>query len=190
VRLLSYNLLFSAGRILSYGLAGLLTGLAGSALAESLESAPGLMLPRMIAALTVIAAGLHLGGWWPRLALVEGLGAPLWRRLEPLGRSLIPIQSPLQALLYGAVWGWLPCGLVYWALVISATTPNALHGMAFMLTFGLATLPMVLATGMLAGWVRQLRNLRYARSVAGVLLILMGLIALWYTLGLGLLRQP
>ena len=187
--LLTYNLLFSLGRILSYALAGLLTGMAGSVLAEGLGSTPGLVLPRLIAALTVIAAGLHVGGWWPRLALVEGLGAPLWRRLEPVGRSLIPIRSPLQALLYGTVWGWLPCGLVYWALLISATAPDATQGMLFMLAFGVATAPAVLATGMLAGWIRQLRSLRFARSTAGALLVLMGLVALWYTLVLGLLRH-
>lgn len=187
--LLAYNLLFSLGRIFSYALAGLLTGTVGSALAESLDSAPALVLPRLIAALTVIAAGLHLGGWVPRLALVEGLGVPLWRRLEPVGRSLIPIRSPFQALLYGTVWGWLPCGLVYWALLISATAPNATQGMLFMLVFGVTTVPAMLATGMLAGWIRQLRAWRHARSIAGALLILMGLVALWYTLALGLLRQ-
>lgn len=188
--LLSYNLLFNLGRIGSYGIAGLLIGLVGSALAEGLESAPGLALPRMIAAVTVIAAGLHVGGWWPKLALVEGLGAPLWRRLEPLGRKLIPIRSPWQALLYGSIWGCLPCGLVYWALLISATAPNATQGMIFMLAFGVATLPTVLATGMLAGWIRQLRRLRNSRYIAGGLLIVMGLAALWYTLVLGLLREP
>lgn len=42
---------------------------------------------------------------------------------------------------------------------------------------------------MLAGWIRQLRSLRFARSTAGALLVLMGLVALWYTLVLGLLRH-
>ena len=188
--LLTYNLLFNLGRLASYTLAGLLVGLAGSALTEALESTPGLALPRLIAALTVIVVGLHVGGWWPRLAVVEGLGAPLWRRLEPLGRNLIPIRSPLQALLYGTIWGCLPCGLVYWALLISATAPHATQSMLFMLAFGVATLPTVLATGMLAGWIRQLRGLRHSRAIAGGLLVLMGVAALWYTLVLGLLRGP
>jgi sulfite exporter TauE/SafE len=152
---LTYNPLFSLGRILSYGMAGWLAGLAGSALTDGLQLTLEMALPRMIAALTVIAAGLHLAGWRPKLALVEGLGAPLWRWVEPIGRSLIPpIRSPLQALLYGTVWGWLPCGLVYWGLLIAATVPNPTKGMGFMVAFGAATLPMVSATGMLASWVK------------------------------------
>lgn len=188
-RLLGYNLLFSLGRVASYGVAGLLSGLLGAALIDPMQPGPSLGWLRLLASVVVVLLGLYLGGWWPRLAWVESLGAPVWKHLEPLGRRLIPIRSPLQALVYGLVWGWLPCGLVYWALLIAATAANPTESATFMLVFGLATLPTLLATGLLAGWIRQLRNLGYARQAAGALLVLMGLLALWYTEALDMLLQ-
>ena len=79
-RLLLFNLLFSLGRIGSYGVAGILIGSLGAALAQRLAPLGGINLLRLLPALMVVAIGLYNGGWLPRLALVERMGAPLWRR--------------------------------------------------------------------------------------------------------------
>lgn len=50
----------------------------------------------------------------------------------------------------GLLWGWLPCGLVYSALVTALTSRSALHGAGTMLAFGLGTLPNLLLAGLLA----------------------------------------
>lgn len=103
--LLAYNL----GRILSYACAGLLLGLAGWAVART----PLAGALRVVAGLLLIAMGLYLAGWWSGLTRVEALGRGLWRHLEPFARRLLPVSSLPRALLLGAIWGWLPCGLVY-----------------------------------------------------------------------------
>jgi sulfite exporter TauE/SafE len=179
-QLLLFNLAFSLGRVGSYAVAGALAGLLGSVLAERLAPLAGLPLLRLVPVLLVVLAGLYVGGWVPRLALVERVGIPLWQRLEPLGRRLIPVRSLSHSLLYGLVWGWLPCGLVYWALLIAAAAGDPAGGAGFMVIFGIATLPGMVATGMLAGWIQQIRRLPHANRVAGLMLIILGLVGVFY----------
>ena len=138
--LLAYNL----GRILSYATAGLLIGLAGWAVANS----PAAMFMRVLAGLLLIAMGLYLAGWWSGLTRIESLGRGLWRHIQPVANRLLPVSSLPRALLLGALWGWLPCGLVYSTLLWSASQGNALDSALLMLAFGLGTWPVLLATGL------------------------------------------
>nr|WP_290445169.1 MULTISPECIES: sulfite exporter TauE/SafE family protein [unclassified Pseudomonas] len=165
--LLAYNL----GRILSYASAGLLLGLAGVALASS-PLATGL---RLLAALLLIAMGLYLAGWWSGLTRIEALGRGLWRHVQPLATRLLPVSSLSRALLLGALWGWLPCGLVYSTLLWAASQGDALHSAALMLAFGVGTWPVLLATGLAAERVGKLLRKRGVRMAGGVLVILFGL---------------
>lgn len=165
--LLAYNL----GRILSYAAAGLLLGLAGVALASS-PLALGL---RVVAALLLIAMGLYLAGWWSGLTRIEALGRGLWRHIQPLATRLLPVSSLPRALLLGALWGWLPCGLVYSTLLWAASQGDALHSGALMLAFGLGTWPVLLATGLAAERVGSVLRKRGVRMAGGVLVILFGL---------------
>ncbi|HBX55876.1 sulfite exporter TauE/SafE family protein [Pseudomonas sp. UBA2684] len=165
--LLSYNI----GRILSYALAGLLLGLAGWAVASS----PAAMGMRIIAALLLIAMGLYLAGWWSGLTRIEALGRGLWRYIQPLTRRFMPVTSLPRALILGALWGWLPCGLVYSSLLWAASQGDALDSAALMLAFGLGTLPVLLATGLAAERLSAVLRKRGVRMTGGVLVMLFGL---------------
>ncbi|MGR6655635.1 sulfite exporter TauE/SafE family protein [Pseudomonas mosselii] len=165
--LLAYNL----GRILSYAAAGLLLGLAGVALASS-PLAIGL---RVIAALLLICMGLYLAGWWSGLTRIEALGRGLWRHVQPVATRLLPVSSLPRALLLGALWGWLPCGLVYSTLLWAASQGDALHSATLMLAFGVGTWPVLLATGFAAERVGALLRKRGVRVAGGLLVILFGL---------------
>ncbi len=165
--LLAYNL----GRIFSYALAGLLLGLAGWAVGNS----PAAMLLRIAAGVLLICMGLYLAGWWSGLTRIEAVGRHLWRHLQPLTRRLMPITSIPRALLLGAIWGWLPCGLVYSSLLWAASQGSALESSLLMLTFGLGTLPVLLATGMAAERLSGLLRRRGVRIAGGVLVMLFGL---------------
>src|SRR5690606_31074322 len=103
-----------------------------------------------LAGLMLIAMGLYLGSWWSGLVKVEAVGRRLWRHLQPIAQRLLPVKSAGQGFLLGMVWGWLPCGLVYSALVWSASAANIGEAALIMTSFGLGTLPAVLATGYLA----------------------------------------
>lgn len=165
--LLAYNL----GRILSYGCAGLLLGLGGWALANS----PAAMLLRIVAGLLLICMGLYLGGWWSGLTRIEALGRGLWRYIQPMSKRLLPVTSLPRALLLGALWGWLPCGLVYSTLLWAASQGSALDSALLMLAFGLGTLPVLIASGLAAQRLNQLLRQRSVRMAGGVLVIIFGL---------------
>ncbi|MDZ5602319.1 sulfite exporter TauE/SafE family protein [Pseudomonas sp. RP23018S] len=162
---------YNVGRVLSYACAGLLLGLAGWALASS-PLALGL---RVLAGLLLICMGLYLAGWWSGLTRVEALGRGLWRHLQPLARRLLPVSSLPRALLLGALWGWLPCGLVYSTLLWAASQGNASHSAWLMLAFGLGTWPVLLATGLAAERVAALLRRRSVRRAGGLLVMLFGL---------------
>jgi len=165
--LLAYNL----GRVLSYATAGLLIGLAGWAVANS----PGAMIMRVIASLLLIVMGLYLAGWWSGLTRIESLGRGLWRHIQPFASRLLPVSSMPRALLLGALWGWLPCGLVYSTLLWSASQGNALDSALLMLAFGLGTWPVLLATGLAAERTTALLRKRGVRMAGGLLVILFGI---------------
>ncbi|QJQ21675.1 sulfite exporter TauE/SafE family protein [Pseudomonas sp. SK] len=165
--LLAYNL----GRVLSYGCAGLLLGLAGWAVASS----PAALALRVVAALLLIVMGLYLAGWWSGLTRIEALGRGLWRHIQPVASRLLPVSSLPRALLLGALWGWLPCGLVYSTLLWAASQGNAGYSAALMLAFGVGTWPVLLATGLAAERLNTLLKRRSVRVAGGVLVMLFGL---------------
>lgn len=165
--LLGYNL----GRILSYAVAGLLLGLGGWALASS----PAASVLRIVAALLLIAMGLYLAGWWSGLTRIEALGKGLWRFIQPVTRRFMPVHGLPQAATLGALWGWLPCGLVYSTLLWAASQGDALDSALLMLAFGLGTWPVLLATGLAAERLTALLRRRGVRIAGGLLVILFGL---------------
>lgn len=169
--LLGYNV----GRIGSYTLAGALMGALGFFFSGLLPVQNAQRVLLLFAGLFMVLLGLYLGGWWNLLSRLERVGGLLWRRIEPLGRGLLPVRSVRHALMLGALWGWLPCGLVYSALVWTVASGGAVQGGLLMLAFGLGTLPNLLLLGVAAanlqGWVRR----PTIRGIAGGLVILFGL---------------
>jgi hypothetical protein len=164
-RLARAQLAFNAGRVSSYAAAGALAGLIGSG-AYAIAAAPAQVLLHTLASLMLVLVGLYLAGFSGAATWLERLGAPLWRRLQPLA-----VRLRARSFAAGAVWGWLPCGLVYGALATAAATGDATRGALAMLAFGLGTLPWLLAAGMAAtrlrGWVSQ----RAFRIAAGSLVL-------------------
>ena len=80
-----------------------------------------------------------------------------------------------QAFPLGLLWGWLPCGLVYSALVTALTSGSALHGAGMMLAFGLGTLPNLLLAGLLAVRLKDYATKPAVRITAGLLVLGFGL---------------
>ncbi len=171
--LLSYNI----GRIFSYVLIGALAGGIGF----QLSSGHGLSVLRVVAGILLIAMGLYLANWWRGLSYLERLGGVLWRRLQPLGKSLMPVNNSRSALLLGMLWGWLPCGLVYTALAYGLARASVTESAGVMLAFGLGTLPAVLASGVFAERIKQLMQLERLRVTMALLIMAFGVWTLWGT---------
>lgn len=168
---LGRSLLYSVGRISSYAIAGALVGVAGEALARWTGAA---VLFRMAAGGLILLFGLHLGGWWNGLAAVERLGLITWSRLAPIARKIGRPDRAWKVFVTGMLWGWLPCGLVYAALLGAAATGSSGSGASFMACFGLGTLPALVAASGAGAQLQRLLAQRSARRSAGALMLVFG----------------
>ncbi len=179
----SYLLAYNIARISSYTLAGILMGgisWLGGQLFEVHQWQQGL---QFVAGLFMLALGLYIAGWWRGLAKVEQVGGRLWRHIEPLGRRLLPVRSVSHAFVLGLLWGWLPCGLVYSVLIWAIASGSPVEGGLLLLSFGLGTLPNLLAVGVFALALQTLVQRAWLRQLAGVLIIGFGLLSLWRVVG-------
>lgn len=171
------SLLYSLGRVSSYALLGALAGWLGSATSMELGIGPWV---RVVVGLLIVLLGLQLVGLRVGLERVEALGLSVWRRMSPLLGRIGPPDRAWKCVALGAVWGFLPCGLVYTALTASLVTGSAAGGALFMACFGLGTVPaLVFASSMLGGLGNRLRG-RGARRLAGVALVMLGV---WAVVG-------
>ena len=78
-RYVLYLLLFNLGRVTTYALAGALFGWFGAWLMRAGDAFWLDDLVRIMAGMILVGIGLHIGGWFPGLAWIERLGAPIWR---------------------------------------------------------------------------------------------------------------
>ncbi len=135
----SLLLFYHVGRIASYCLIGAIVGFTGSIAAKNI----GMPLAglRLISAIFLIFLGLYIGQWLLWLNRIEALGKGLWGYLSPLAKHVIPVDNTKKSFGLGALWGWLPCGLVYSTLTWALASGSSYTGAAIMLAFGLGTLP-------------------------------------------------
>lgn len=179
IKLFSFVLTYNLGRIISYSAAGLIAGAVGTGVLQSTGFDQGHTLLRLVGISMMVAIGLYLTGWLPQLASIEKIGIPIWKSLEPIGRKLVPVVSLPKALAYGLIWGWLPCGLVYFVLIWALTAGDAIHGALTMLAFGLGTLPTLISAGFMTSWITRFAHSRRARQVVGLLIIAMAISSLF-----------
>ena len=173
---------FNAGRIGSYAIAGATAGALGS-LAHA--AGPEAMLRTILfiaAQVMVVLIGLYVAGWSGAILRFEQAGAGLWRRIEPLRRRFFPIDSDMRALGAGAVWGWIPCGLVYGMLPLAAVAGGLAQGALVMAAFGAGTLPGLLAAGAASRGLAQARRNPWVRRTSGGAIAALGVA--------GLMRAP
>ncbi len=174
MRVLAYN----TGRISSYALAGALAG----GLANGARSLAGISSVQLggywLANLMLVALGLYLMDVWHGLSRLEAAGQIVWRRLQPIMKLLLPLDSPLKLLAAGSLWGWLPCGMVYSMLLTAMLSGSAVTGASVMLAFGLGTLPMLLTLGMLGARLKYWLQLRQVRLLSGSVVLAFGVLGL------------
>jgi sulfite exporter TauE/SafE len=176
-RMLSALLAYNTGRITSYTIAGLAAGLVGQQF-STMNLVGDFPAGRVLAGVFMILFGFYLGGWWNALRIFEKAGSHVWRRIEPLGRRLVPVRGVGQAWLLGLLWGWLPCGMVYAVLAMALASSSVLYGGLVMLAFGLGTLPLMVAMGFAFGKLVTVLQGRIIRGLAGVTVILFGIYTL------------
>ncbi len=176
--LFSINIGYNIGRLAGYTVAGALVGLLGSSIIDLSGINQAQNVLALIASFFMIALGLYLAGIWSGIAKLEIIGSHLWKVIQPITKHFMPVTNFKQAIPLGFLWGWLPCGLVYTALIWTLSAGGAIEGALIMLAFGLGTLPNLLAMGVIAArlskWVRHPK----IRLISGLLVVFIGLLTL------------
>ena len=160
------------GRLSSYAFLGLVAGLVGTTVLEPLMK--GNSTPRILLGLVLVFVGVTMLGA-PFLTKLERVGMRFWQYLSPLRQKVFPLNTFPRALAAGLLWGFLPCGLVYGALLIAVVAHNPLGGAALMFVFGLGTVPMLVATHETVGWLREKIGRLRLRQINGAIMVLSGL---------------
>ncbi|MDO5651932.1 MAG: sulfite exporter TauE/SafE family protein [Moraxella sp.] len=167
---------YHAGRLTSYATLGVIASLFGAGVLEPFLTNNS--LPRILLGAGLIFAALLMLGL-PVLKNIEKLGLGLWQKLSPIRSKLFPLTTPSKAFTAGLLWGLLPCGLVYGALVLSvgmgATAGNPWVGAVFMLVFGLGTLPMLIATQGMTTLLQRFIKKFSLRKFSGAIMLVSGI---------------
>jgi hypothetical protein len=176
---LSGTLLYNAGRITTYAIAGFLFGWIG-------RSFQFFGWQQKISILLGITILLFLIGplAWSGKSLHPLISQAMYRVRAALAKLL---HDPKPSALYttGLLNGLLPCGLVYMALAGSAITGRGPEGAGFMAAFGAGTVPAMLATSYLGQWMKQPLRLRL-RKIYPVLMAAMAILLILRGLNLGI----
>ncbi|MEW6756060.1 MAG: sulfite exporter TauE/SafE family protein [Candidatus Latescibacterota bacterium] len=160
------QMLYSAGRLVTYAALGVAAGALGSAV-ELAGAVVGLQRGASVVAGAVLAsyAGASLLGVSSGLARTGG---------PPFGRVAHRLQdrTPASPFVLGLLLGLLPCGLVYSALIAAAALGDPVRGAAGLALFGLGTMPALLGIGLADELL--VRHRRLVNRLSQVLLLGMG----------------
>jgi uncharacterized protein len=175
-RLAWHAALYHGGRIATYVVLGLAAGVAGSAVARvgfgrTLALAAGAaLLVQALTASRLVRGRLH------------GVGVVSGRVTRALGSAggwmrAHRVQGPV---VFGALNGLLPCGLLYAALTAAAGLGDVTQAVTFMAAFGAGTTPLLAVIGVASGTLAPYVPLTVRRAapvalaLVGVLLIARG----------------
>ncbi|EWS66318.1 hypothetical protein Y695_00408 [Hydrogenophaga sp. T4] len=108
-------------------------------------------------------------------AWIDSLGQSLWRKARPVLTRLGP-RAPI---VLGVGWAFMPCGLLYSALLVASLSANVFEGAAIMALFSLGTSISLTAAPWLLLRLRGGQSGAWAIRLAGLALALTSGWALW-----------
>ena len=178
------QLAYNAGRIATYSFLGALAGAFGQGMTWLGRFAGWQSTASIVAGIALLAAAILLAGWVPGRGLVQIQASPVRWAARYLQGATVRARLAL-----GLALGFLPCGMVYAALIKAVDAGSAWGGAATMCAFGLGTSVTLLAIGAGAGFLAP-RLIRFApmfaavsAAVVGVFLIYRGMTATFPTSG-------
>ena len=170
------RLLYNSGRIITYGLLGIVAGIVGEAIAlAGWQQTLSIVMGSLILLSIIIPYILR------RSRFNEPLLVPIKKAFSRVWAKLMSRRSFSSLFLIGLLNGFLPCGFVYIALAAAASTGTTINSISYMLLFGLGTTPIMLATSLFGQFLPQrvkhsmVRLLPVAGLVLGCLLVLRGM---------------
>lgn len=174
------SFLYHFGRLLSYGLIGVLFGLLGRGLYLAGFQQRLSILIGVVMILIVLIPARHLNRF--------AISRPLYRFIGQVKSKLglyLNKTSYKALFLIGFFNGFLPCGLVYMALLGSVSTGNALEGAVYMIVFGLGTVPLMTAAIYLGNFLKISVRKRIQRAIP-IFVVIIGILFILRGMGLGI----
>ena len=177
------HFLYNLGRISTYAFLGGIVGMTGSFLGIA-GHLYGIQKYIMIfAGTSIILMGSGLAGWLPVIKYIEGRGTLLSNilcKLKEITSGNIKNASFYSA---GVLLGFIPCGLVYTALLAAASAGmeagnhfiGFLNGFLLMSLFGIGTLPAMLLLGKIINMISIKMRAKLYR-LSAIVMIMMGVI--------------
>ncbi len=168
------SLAYNFGRLTSYSIAGMLVASLGATFAkQNTHFALGV---KIFSGIFMILLALYVMRLANTLRFVEKAGKTLlWQHIVKFNKLFLPVDSLKKAFGYGMLWGWLPCGLVYSALIWTLQAESILHGASIMLAFALGTLPAMLTIGQSAQYLSRFLNHNLVRLTLGSIFVWYGI---------------
>ncbi len=172
--------LYHFGRLLAYGIIGLLFGLLGKGLfafgmQQKLSIAIGVLMIMIVLVPTRVLN--HYNFSRPFYGLIANLKNKLGKELKK--------KTSDTFLTIGFLNGFLPCGLVYMALFGAIAMGTATEGSLYMVLFGLGTVPMMTATVYFGSFLKGVARRKIVKLIP-VFVILVGTLFILRGLGLGI----
>lgn len=161
--------LYHVARILIYVVLGAAVGLLGSLLGLSKQITTLGGAVSLILGVLIFLLGASYLGWLGSFSL-EGQ-ANWWNNAFS---QVLKKRGVAGVMMLGALNGLLPCGLVYSALLLAASTGTIWQAAAGMALFGIGTFPALLALDFGAG-VLSVRLRQKILKVVGILMLIVGL---------------
>ncbi|WP_460219641.1 sulfite exporter TauE/SafE family protein [Psychroserpens sp. MEBiC05023] len=168
------------GRLMAYAIIGLIFGLVGK--------------------------GLYIFGVQQQLSIVIGIlmiaivfipiqtfnkynfSKPIYKLISKVKSSLGQALKKKTAdtfLTIGFLNGFLPCGLVYMAVIASIATQHVAHSSLYMILFGLGTIPLMTTAIYLGKFLNSTLKQRIQKAIP-VVIVIIGLLFIVRGLGLGI----
>lgn len=162
------------GRISSYSLMGMIAATIGNL---NFLNTLGIQLYLLIIAdLWLILLGLYLGSIASfKVTKLEIIAIPIWKVIQPLLMSILPIRNVWNAFIAGFFWGFIPCGLVYGVAITALSASSPLQGLLLLFTFGIGTLPNMVILGFFMNQLRRTFINIHVRRLSGLIIITMAI---------------
>jgi len=157
---------YNAGRILTYVLLGVVAGAAGSGIGMLGRMAGLASAARIVSGGAMVLMGIVM--LTPRKSLIQ-IKAPSRWFTAPRPFSKFPL---------GLVLGFLPCGLIYTALIKAMDSGSAVAGGLTMLAFGLGTAIALFGIGIASSFAGA-RLGPWSNRLAAVSVTVFGVVLLW-----------
>lgn len=172
--------IYHFGRLLAYGIMGILFGLLGKGIylfgmQQKLSIAIGALMILIVLIPHRIFKKYNLSG--PVYQMTSKVKSRLGEELKK--------RTPDTFLTIGFLNGFLPCGLVYMALFGSIAMGNALQGSAYMILFGLGTIPLMTTAIYFSSLLKAGSRQKIQRLIP-VFVVFIGLLFILRGLGLGI----